>query len=114
MPLCHFNLWDPKDYSSKGSTEHEGQRSVCPEGPRFFHFLSFWCQRTEKLVYFDCRGFWACLETKNTEFSLPFDLLSTCGLQISYTKHTQTKGNRHVSLFVSSGKKVDECNLFLF
>ncbi len=79
-------------------------KTVCPEGPWFFHFLSFWCQSIEKWVYFDCRGFWAYLQTKNTEFFMPFDLLSTCGLLTTYTKHTQTKGKQHVSLFANSEK----------
>lgn len=103
MQICDFSLWDLKHKNSEVSTEHEGFEN-CPEGPWFFHFLSFWCQRIEKLVYFDCRGFWACLETKNTEFFMPFDLLSTCGLQTTYTKHTQTKGKRRVSLFANFEK----------
>jgi len=46
---------------------------------------------------------------------MPFDLLSTCGLPTTYTKHTQSKGTRHVSLFANSEekKKVDERNLLL-
>lgn len=49
--------------------------------------------------------FWACLETKNTDLFVSFDLLSTCGLLTTYT---QTKENQFLCLI-----KVGGCDLFV-